>query len=154
MRTECNPVDAASRGLTAHQLVHESCWLTGPEFLWSSNVNSAQVCSKPPAIDPQDPELKMVSTLATQSVERFPHHFESSRLDTFSDWFRAKNAVALCLLPKNRLKERKSEQSSRVPDGKLAEAPSAHQQSLNVECGQPSPSRARGHPCCPARTLQ
>ena len=98
LRTECNPADAASRGLTAHKLVHESCWLTGPEFLWSSNVDSAQVGSKLAAIDPQDPEVKKVSILATQSVERSRDYFESSSLDNFSSWFRAKNAVALCLL--------------------------------------------------------
>ena len=133
VRTECNPTDAASRGLTAHQLVHETFWLTGPEFLWSSNVDSAQVGSKLPAIDPQDPEVKRVSTLATQSVERSRDHFESSRMDTFSNWFRAKNVVALCLLLKCRLKERKSKESSHTPKGKLAEAPSTHRQRPNVD---------------------
>ena len=33
VRTDTNTADAASRGLTAHQLVHDSCWLKGPEFL-------------------------------------------------------------------------------------------------------------------------
>ena len=35
-----HPADAASRGLTAHQLVHDSCWLNGPEFLSDSYINA------------------------------------------------------------------------------------------------------------------
>ena len=117
--TDTNPADAASRGLTSHQLVHDSCWLKGPEFLWSLNVRSVQPCYKPGPLDSQDPEVKKISTLATQTMERFPNHFETSRLSRFSNWFRAKNAVALCLLLKRRLRERKIKESSHVPESKL-----------------------------------
>lgn len=117
--TDTNPADAASRGLTSHQLVHDSCWLKGPEFLWSSSVRSLQPCYKLGPLDPQDPEVKRISTLATQTMERFPDHFETSRLSRFSNWFRAKNAVALCLLLKRRLQERKIKESSHVPESKL-----------------------------------
>ena len=112
--TDTNPADAAPRGLTSHQLVHDSCWLKGPEFLWSLNVRSVQPCYKPGPLDSQDLEVKKISTLATQTMERFPNHFEASRLSRFSNWFRAKNAVALCLLLKRRLQERKIKESSHV----------------------------------------
>ena len=121
MGTDSNPADAASRGLTAHQLAHGSLWLKGPEFLWTPNVHSVQACCKPGPLDSQDPEVKRISALITQTKERIPDHFESSRLDSFSDWFRAKNAVALCLLLKKRLRERNMEESSQFPVGRLRE---------------------------------
>ena len=133
VRTDTNPADAASRGLTAHQLVHDSCWLKGPEFLWSLNVHSVQPCYKPGPLDSQDPEVKRASTLVTQTMEKCPRHFESSRLSSFSDWFRAKNAVALCLLLKKRLKEKNIKESSQVPESKLREVPISHHQKPKVE---------------------
>ena len=97
-----NPADDASRGLTTHQLVHDSCWLKGPKFLWSFNVHSVQPCYKPNPLDSQHQVVKRISNLATPILERFPDYFEISRLSGFSGWFRAKNAVALCLLLKSR----------------------------------------------------
>ena len=84
VRTDSNPTDAASRGLTAHQLAHGSLWLKGPEFLSTPNVHSVQACCKPGPLDSQDPEVKRISALVMQTKERFPDHFESSRLDSFS----------------------------------------------------------------------
>ena len=81
--TDTNPADAASRGLTSHQVVHDSCWLKGPEFLWSSNVRSLQPCYEPGPLDSQDPEVKRISILATQTMEKFPDHFETSILSRF-----------------------------------------------------------------------
>ena len=43
----------------------------------------------------------------TQTNETHPVYFEISRLDRFSDWFRAKRAIAVCLRLKQRLKEGK-----------------------------------------------
>ena len=133
VETDSNPADAASRGLTAHQLVHNSRWLKGPEFLWSSNVHPVQVCCKPGPLDSQDPEVKRVSALVTQTVERFPGHFEISRLDSFSDWFKAKNAVALCLQLKRRLMERKVKESPRALRSKSKEVPESQRQKPKVE---------------------
>ena len=39
--SESNPANAASRGLTARQMVQDSCWFKGPELLWSSDDYSA-----------------------------------------------------------------------------------------------------------------
>ena len=41
--TNNNPVDEALRGLTAKQLVEESLWLTGPEFLWRSGPENVEL---------------------------------------------------------------------------------------------------------------
>ena len=43
----------------------------------------------------------------TQTNKTHPVHFEISRLDRFSDWFRAKRAIAVCLRLKQHLKEGK-----------------------------------------------
>ena len=63
--TDTNPADAPSRGLTTHQLVHDSFRLKGPEFLWSSNVHSVHPCYKPDPLDSQETEVNRASTLAT-----------------------------------------------------------------------------------------
>ena len=131
--SESNPADAASRGLTARQIVQDSCWVKGPEFLWSSDDYSAQESPKPPLLDTQDPEVKRVSDLATQSVKSFPEYFETNRLDRFSDWFRTKTAVALCLQLKNYLKKRIKEKALEGQERKLSEDESSHCQRPMVE---------------------
>ena len=77
--------------------------------------------------------MKRVSALVTQTVERFPGHFEISRLDSFSDWFKAKNAVALCLQLKRRLMERKVKESPRALRSKSKEVPESQRQKPKVE---------------------
>ena len=109
--SKSNPADAASRGLTARQLVQDSSWLKGPQFLWSSDEYSAQEPFEPVLLDLQDPEVKTASTLVTQLAESYPKHFETNRLNRFSDWFRAKTAVALCLRLKGYLKKRIKEKT-------------------------------------------
>ena len=103
VKTDVNPADAASRGLTARQLVHESRWLRGPEFLWEP-VLSLPEPSRGPQTEPNDPEVK-VSSLATRAEVVKPNYFETVRLDVFSDWFKAKKAIAICLRLKSRLRK-------------------------------------------------
>ena len=82
--TRSNPADAASRGLTAKQLLDDNYrWFKGPHFLWNPGAYQAETENTPEPLDPNDPEVK-VSTLATQSEESFPNHFETARLDRFS----------------------------------------------------------------------
>ena len=91
--TNNNPADEASRGLTTKQLVEGSLWLTGPEFLWRSGL-----CK--PRLQDSDPEVKKMSVLTTKArnVAPFPDHFEISKLDGVSSWYRAMKVIALCLL--------------------------------------------------------
>jgi len=84
--THSNPADAASRGLTAKQLLDDNYrWFRGPHFLWNPGAYQAEVGNTPEPLDPNDPEVK-VSTLATQSEESFPDYLETVRLDWFSNW--------------------------------------------------------------------
>ena len=48
----------------------------------------------------------------THTSKGYPNHFETSRLDRFASWFRAKRAVAVCLRLKRCLK--KGKKSERV----------------------------------------
>ena len=66
-----NPADAASRGLTAKQLLDDnSQWLRGPQFLWNSGAYQAEVKNTPEGLDLNNPEVKG-STLVTQSEESY-----------------------------------------------------------------------------------
>ena len=89
--SQSNPADAASRGLRAQQLVDDdSRWLRGPDFLWRLFPYQVQTDLKPQPLDPDDPEVKKVTSLMTHTSKGYPNHFETSRLDKFASWFRAK----------------------------------------------------------------
>ena len=91
-----NPADIASRGMNANELLSQSTWLKGPEFLWNESVFQNEPETFP--LSPDDPELKR------KTVESFACETASSdsfslldRLEYFSSWYRAKRAVAVCL---------------------------------------------------------
>ena len=114
--TNNNPADEALGRLTAKQLVEGSLWLTGPEFLWRSGPCKPENVEVPRLQD-SDPEVKKVSVLTTKvrSVASFPGHFEISRLDGVSSWYRAMKVIALCLRLKSNVgKYRESQTSSKL----------------------------------------
>ncbi len=87
-----NPADEASRGMKANELT-DSRWFRGPEFLWEDK-------SKWPVnrdtFEPVegDKEIKKSVTMVTSEVIDMPSLAE--RIKRFSNWYRAKRAVALC----------------------------------------------------------
>ena len=120
VETKSNPVDDASRGITAKELLERSRWISGPKFLW-----------KPEGLWPQppedqdlinlpagDPEVKKMTTHAIHMQE--PWNLSES-LSSFSDWHRARKAVALCLRFKQRL--RQLENSKKTQPGKTVKRP-------------------------------
>ena len=105
--TKLNPADHASRGLSAKALLNSS-WITGPAFLWkeesywhepSSNENQGTL-----QLSDDDPEVKKNISLATNLEEPFTNLL--GRLEYFSDFYRAKRAIALCLHYVQKLKRR------------------------------------------------
>ena len=60
-----NPADDASRGLSAQELISNPRWLSGPEFLWKSDINTAPVESL--SLSEDDPEVKRVKSFAMRS---------------------------------------------------------------------------------------
>ena len=111
IESRSNPADSDSRGLTGPQLVDDdSRWLKGPKFLWSPGAYQTEVEKNLQPLGSDDPEVKRAS-LVTQTSVTHAVHFETSRVDRFSDWFREKKAIAVCLRLKQRLKgEMKAEQ--------------------------------------------
>ncbi|XP_068691203.1 uncharacterized protein [Montipora foliosa] len=104
VESHSNPADEVSRGLTAKQLLEGSRWLSGPEFLWESGVCNPER-RKVSLLLEADPEVKKASVLTTEvkTVGSFPGHFESSRLDGVSSWYKATKIIALCLQLKSKL---------------------------------------------------
>ena len=90
--TKENPADDASRGLGASELIRSNRWWNGPNFLW-------QPLPDQPNFDPQlsldDPEVRKITALTTKSSE---HPTFLDCIEYFSDWYRAKRAIAVCLL--------------------------------------------------------
>lgn len=101
IESERNPADDASRGLSAVTLMNKSDWLTGPQFLWNTNVEEELYETDGFEITQDDPELKRVRLLATHSE---PNGFELERFEHISDWHRLKRVVAMCLNLKSKLK--------------------------------------------------
>ena len=103
VNTESNPADDASRGLTAHQLF-KSRWSNGPEFLWKDKTQWPVETSTVKENQKNDPEVKKVVTMAT--ITAVADDCLLSRLSIFSDWHRAKRALAVCLRYMEKLRER------------------------------------------------
>lgn len=88
-----NPADEASRSLTASQLLNNKRWLSGPDFLWESDVpllnkkNTAQLSS-------DDVEVKTNTCFLTHSTAREYPGLLLSYLNRFSSWQKAKTTVA------------------------------------------------------------
>ena len=92
--TKDNPADIASRGATVSELI-KSNWLTGPQILWNQELPECDdiidiECLK------DDPEVKKVQTFSVfESEVRTSSILD--RLERFSDWNKAKRAIANCL---------------------------------------------------------
>ncbi|XP_063607775.1 uncharacterized protein LOC134782243 [Penaeus indicus] len=95
-----NPADAASRGLYVKELIEHSLWWNGPNFLWEPD-HDANLPFVNVDIQENDPEVKKISAYKTQTKESTSI---LPRLEYFSDWHRAKKAVALCLRLQRRFK--------------------------------------------------
>ena len=67
VETKSNPADDASRGLTAQELISNTRWWNGPDFLWKPLV-SKPVLDLP--VSPKDPEVRKTAVLASKSAER------------------------------------------------------------------------------------
>ncbi|KAK3745254.1 hypothetical protein QZH41_010888, partial [Actinostola sp. cb2023] len=107
--TKQSPADEASRGMKARELPM-SRWILGPSFLWEEKSKWPTTDSQGDAISEDDPDVKKSFAMAT-STEGEERASLERRLEYFSDWYRAKRAIALCLryvkLLKDRVQERR-----------------------------------------------
>ena len=102
IETKENPADESSRGLSPQDLI-DSRWLNGPPFLWQQELPNR---NDDVNIDlsPDDPEVKKVQVFAT-GVRHERMATISEHLECFSDWHRAKRAVAACIKFKASLRQ-------------------------------------------------
>ena len=56
MKTDENPADDASRGLSVEELLQRSKWLTGPAFLWEREVPTSNEEMTAMKVITEDPE--------------------------------------------------------------------------------------------------
>ncbi|XP_068671261.1 uncharacterized protein [Montipora foliosa] len=98
--TKENLADDASRGLGANELIRSNRWWNGPNFLWKPLSDEPNF---DPQLSPENPEVKKVTALTTKSIE-CPTLVDC--IEYFSDWYRAKRAIAVCLLFIQRMKLR------------------------------------------------
>ena len=89
--TKSNPTDIASRGSGAQELIDNTLWWNGPDFLWSS-PNDWDSEDDTPSIPPGDPEVRNVSVRATHIKEpKLSSLLE--RLTYFSNWHRLRRLL-------------------------------------------------------------
>ena len=127
--TKVNPADHASRGLSAKGLL-SSNWITGPAFLWEDKSHwpvSSDEGRESPQLSEDDPEVKKSISLVTNLEQTYADL--PSRLEYYSDLFRAKRAIALCLQYRQKLHvkvldkiapTRSSQQATPAPNGPLS----------------------------------
>ena len=91
-----NPADEASRGVKSQELLH-SRWINGPVFLWKTedqwpiNQDHSEGTFD---LQNNDPEVKKYVTMATTQIDSEKTSL-CERVRYFSDWYRAKRAIAL-----------------------------------------------------------
>ena len=59
VKSEDNPADEASRGMSADEFLQDSKWISGPRFLWESDISNYQEVPTT-KVQSQDPELRKV----------------------------------------------------------------------------------------------
>lgn len=112
--TKQNPADEASRGMKTDELRH-SRWILGPEFLWKEEgewLNSDEQEHTGTLMN-DDPEVKKSVAMATSLDDQIKASLEE-RIERFSDWYRARRAVALCSKYIQKLRKRVNKEPSEV----------------------------------------
>ena len=121
IETKENPADEASRGVKAEELP-DSCWIKGPEFLWDREGKWLKSDNQSHAfsISQDDPEVKKTVAMATVTNVQYPSIDE--RVERFSDWKKARQAVALCLIYFEKLLHKKARDNLQIQVEDLARA--------------------------------
>ena len=96
VKSDENPSDMASRGMSASQFCNDSVWLNGPAFLWEERISYVDVNIDPDTLKQMKLETRRATTLSSFVSQR--KSFDPDHVKTFSSWFRAKRAVANVLL--------------------------------------------------------
>ena len=138
VETKMNPADDASRGLSATDLISESRWITGPDFLWQSDDHL--LIPEKPTIEIKEDDIELKKSVHSHSVmakiENCMIEFVFSK---FSSWHKLKRAVAWILRFKNWLlmRTRRCEESPvSVPTGSITVKEIRHAERAIISCVQ------------------
>ncbi|XP_028408200.1 uncharacterized protein LOC114530778 [Dendronephthya gigantea] len=133
VESKSNPADEASRGVKAKE-ISESKWLSGPSFLWKpeeqwpSNNQENQHIRELSSSDPEVKKAVVCSTSRVDSDENSTGSLIEDRLLYFSDWYRGKRAIALCLRYVRKLRarvQRKKSEALTLPELTVSELSAA-----------------------------
>jgi hypothetical protein len=115
---ELNPADEASRGLTATELLQNSRWFVGPEFLWQETEQTHPQLRVDLVPNDQEVRKEVTTVLTTQQVRRnFPKVLEADRFKHSSSFYRLKRSI-VCI---QRMIERK--RSNKQYNWRIQEGP-------------------------------
>ncbi|XP_033103145.1 uncharacterized protein LOC117105949 [Anneissia japonica] len=98
IRSEDNPSDDGSRGLTAKKLSLNSRWINGPPFLWEKEFVpqvDQDICYE--ASDVADIKKEMKSNVTSLLTKAKEDDGILKRFERFSCWYKATRAAANCL---------------------------------------------------------
>ena len=88
VNTKCNPADCASRGMECKQLVEDSAWLKGPEFL---RQPESEWTEQPSFVRESDEECEVVFTTSVECG----NDMVDTLIEHYSSWYRLQRAVAI-----------------------------------------------------------
>ena len=111
VKSEDNPADHASRGLSAADLM-TSNWFPGPTFLWEKDILMSE---KDEELLTNDPEAKAVEVHMAETTDKVSL---LDLIDRFSDWSRATKAIAVELraITRKRTNDKTPQESMTSPD--------------------------------------
>ncbi|XP_038071855.1 uncharacterized protein LOC119740577 [Patiria miniata] len=110
VRSEQNPADDCSRGLSIDKFIANRRWFRGPEFLWHAEADWPSTCvTEEPEVD-RDPEVKRV--MAAVPIENLLSRSNAVKklIEYYSDWNRLRRAAAWWLRLKRILRKRSKEE--------------------------------------------
>lgn len=88
-------------------------WILGPEFLWKEEGEWLNDNEQEHTLRNNDPEVKKSVTMTTALVDQRKASLEE-RIESFSNWYQAQRAVALCSKYIQKLKKRMNNEPSEV----------------------------------------
>ena len=128
--TKENPADLASRGVSAMELRNNQIWFKGPEFLWRSAITEST--DEMAGLSPNDPEVKKGHCFVTEAKQNvFPSLLE--RISYFSDWNRARKAIAGCFRFIDILHSRSAKGSAKENSLELTRSHDLHYEPYTVD---------------------
>ena len=101
--SKSNPSDLASRGMKVNSLQPNCVWFNGPDFLQKSVDLNEKLIYYLDENTTRETKRKMRKATAFTTVVKNSCDIVNDLLLSFSSWFRAKRAIANCLLLKERL---------------------------------------------------